>query len=342
VALLPVVLAGCPIENTIPEPPPAIVQCEGAGYTAFDVAHHAEQDERLAGASALGGLLEEAIETPVDAAAKFSEAFALYQGSADLQAKVQGRTDDRIDGRPVVGDAIDARIVAAFAAGGAATTRLEVEIAAETIDKALTEFWFLSVFHEMVQGQAAKWDEAYGYYGSGADNVLDDVQGFASLAKKRDANNGTAFEAAIFQSLVDGSCTLATRLQDDDVETIDVLNDSDMSAIIGDVDIAMRQVLAASIGHEAFEIGEIKEALAAAPDDVDLAGEARVKLVEADGFFRPLERLLRAEGDTVTADTLRAHIDGGLDDDTAAWITGFDDDDVIATLEAAFAIEVIE
>ena len=334
-------LAGCPVNNPPPPPPPAeIAQCEGAGYTAFDVSNHAEQDTRVAGQTQIKALLESA--TPADAATKFPEAQAIYASAADLQAKVQGRTDDHLDGRPNVGADIDARIVAAYAAGAAATTALEIEIAAEIIDKSMTEFFFLSVFHEMVQGQAAKWDEAYGYYGAGPDNALDGVQAFARVAKNRDGNNGTAFEAAIFQKLVEGSCVLGGKLEELGVETVDVLNDTEMSAIIDDIDVSMRQVLAASVGHEAFEIDLVKAELVLTPGDVTLQNTARVKLVELDGFLRPIERLLRAEGAAATADALRNPLNVALADTTAGWIDTYDTAVVVTTLEAAFAIDIVE
>ncbi len=336
-------LAGCPFDNDGPIPEqvdPA--QCLGTGYTAFDVANHAEQDARVGAYTEIKRLLEEVVEDPSLAAARFATAQALYQSSAELQGKVQGRTDDHIEGRPNVGADIDARISAAFSDGAAATTSLQAAVAAETIDKALVEFFFLSVFHELVQGQAAKWDEAYGYYGSGPDNALDAVQGFAAVAKKRDANNGTALEAAIFQNLVDGSCALAGKLSAQEVETIDVLNDAELSVIIEDIDVAMREVLAYSVAHEAFVIADVQGTLAATPDDVAAQEEARITLVELNAFFLPLERLMRAEGDVADADALRAPIDAALADDTAAWIDAFDAAAVIADVEAHFAIDVLE
>lgn len=352
-----VVLAGCPVENQIPPPPNGEepVQCSGTGYTAFDVANHAEQDARVGAYTEIKALLEAAVEEPELAAARFVEAQAIYTETAELAGKVEGRTDDHLDGRPNVGAEVHARIAAAFADGAGATTSLEAAIAAETIDKALTEFFFLSVYHELVQGQADKWDEAFGYFGAPADNDLTLVQGFASVANRRDLNNGTALEAAIFQGLVDGSCTLAQKLAEQGVETVDVLNDEEMRAHIDAIDVAMREVLAYSVGHEAFVIGEVQQAVAAAPDEAtaNLArDEARIALVELDGFFRPLERLMLAEGEgddgatgatgATIAGALRAEIDAGLDDDTGAWVDAFDATGVIERIETHFEIDVIE
>lgn len=337
-----IAVPGCPVNNEIPPPPAGVApQCEGAGYTAFDVANHAEQDARLGAYEQIKVLLEEAVADNSLAAARFVTAQALYRDTAELQGKVQGRTDDRLPGRPNVGAELDVRIMAAFADGAAATSPRAIAIAAESIDKALVEFLYLSVFHELVQGQAAKWDEAFGYYGSGADNGLDAVRGFAGVAKRRDADNGTALEAQIFQALVDGSCTLATRLAADEVETIDVLNEPDMSAEIDEIDGAMRAVLALSVGHEAFEIGELQAALSAAPADAAMLDDARVKLVELDAFFRPLERLLRAEGGEDEAELLRAPIDAALDDDGDAWVDSFDAAAVIAHVENVFGVDVV-
>ncbi len=336
----PIALAAC-VENVIPTEDPPVLQCEGADYTAFDVENHAQQDVRVAGFTQMKTLLEAAVETPAAAATKFEAAAAIYADAGAMSATVQGRTDDHLDNAPLVGDGIDARIDAALSAGAAATTALEAELATESIDKAMTEFFFLSVFHGLVQGQAASWDEAFGDYGAAVDNDLDGVQSIAAVAKRRDDDNGTAFEASIFQSLAEGSCVLATRLAELDTDAIDARNDPELSTIIDDIDTAMRQVLALSAGHEATEIGELQAELLATPGDVDLQGSARVKLVELDGFFRPLERLLRAEGDSVTADALRTPLAIALADTTAAWIDTFDSAAIIATLEAKFVVDVV-
>ena len=336
-------LVGCPVDN--PSPLVAPAQCEGAGYTAFDIVHHAQPDARVDAYQQIKGLLEEGVDDIALAPARFAEAQVLYQDTAELQGKVRGTTDDHLADRPNVGTEIDARIVAAFASGSAATSALSVTIAAETIDKSLVEFLFLSVFHELVLGQASAWDQAYGYYGSGADNALDAVVGFAGVAKRRDADNGTSHEARIFQSLVDGSCVLAGKLAPADgnaLDSIDVPNDEDMSAVIDDIDVAMRAVLALSVGHEAFAIEELQEALLLAPSDQALLDEARVKLVELDAFFLPLERLLRAEGAVVDADVLRGPVDAALEDTSDAWVTTFDAAAVLALVENTFGVDVIK
>ena len=332
-------LAGCPIDNDIPDPVGDPAQCSGTGYTAFDAANHAEQDARTQAHVDLMALLEEGVDDAAVRSDRFAAAQAIYASTAELQGKVEGRTDDHLDGRPNVGAEIDARIQQAFVDGGAATSTRDADIAAETVNISLIEFFFLSVFHEMVQGQAAKWDEAFGYFGSGADNALDDVRGFALVARDIDAEAGVALEARMFQGIVDGSCTLAGKLAAQDVETIDVLNDVDMKAHIDEIDAAARLVLANFAIVEATEIAEKQEDLAASPGDQALIDEARVELHELNLFFLPIERLLRAEDDAATADAVRGPIDEALADETDAWVDTFDAAAVIETLRAHFEIE---
>jgi hypothetical protein len=332
-------LAGCPVENDLPDPIVDPAQCLSSGYTAFDVANHAEQDARTQAHVDIMELLEEGVDDEAVRADRFAAASAIYASTAELQGKVEGRTDDHLQGKPNVGAEIDARIQQAFVDGGAATTTRDADIAAETVNISLIEFFFLSVFHEMVQGQAAKWDEAFGYFGSGADNSLDGVRGFALVARDIDEEAGTALEARMFQGIVDGSCTLATKLAEQDVETIDVLNDADMKAHIDEVDAAARLVLANFAIVEATEIEEKQEELEAAPGDQEIMDEMRVELHELNLFFLPLERLLRAEGDTAVADAVRGPVDEAFADDTNAWVDTFDAAGVIETLRTHFEIE---
>lgn len=327
---------GC-VDNVIPEPEGRPPQCDAAGYVAFDEANHAAQDVRLAAVAQMKELLEAAVAVPAEAAAKAAAAEDLYRNSAELQAKVIGRTDDHFAEKPAVGVEIDARILAALEAAAAATTAYEVEVQAEIVDKAFTEFFFLSILHELLAGQAVTWDEAYGYYGSGSDNDLGSLLGFAAVAKKRDDENATALEALVFQKLVDGSCVLAERLAADEVEVVDVRGDAELSKIVETIDGAMTDVLAYSVGHEAWEIDEAKES-----GDVQTAS---VKLVELDGFFRPLERLMQgAGGDSAaratsirnTVDAALAAVDGG--DDT--WLASFDTSAILLAVETERSIEV--
>lgn len=336
-ALAMATLAGGCITNDIPDEeqsgPP---QCDSPGYVAFDPAHHAAQDTRLAAVAQMKQLFEAAIANPTEASAKFSAARDLYSSSAELQVKVQGRTDDHLEARPNVGADLDARIVAAFAAGAAATTAHEVEVQAEILDKAFVEFFFLSIYHELVAGSAETWDEGYGYYGAGPDNDVNSLLGFASVAKRRDENNGTALEALIFQEIVAGSCHLAEHLAAEQVETVNVFADEELAETVETIDAAMVDVLAYSVGHEALEIAGLQ-----ATND---PATAFVKLVELDGFFRPLERLMANGGgeSAARASSIRASVDAALSAADASWLAAFDADLIVAAMETERAIDVKE
>lgn len=327
--------AGC-IDNHIPDPTGRPRQCDSASYVAFDPANHAEQDVRLDAAAQMKGLMAAALASPAEAATNFAAAADVYATSAELQAKVQGRTDDHLAEKPNVGTEIDARISAALEAGGAATAAHDIEVQAEIVDKALTEFFFLSVFHEVTAGQAVTWDEAFGYFGAGADNDLGSLRGFAAVAKKRDDENGTALEAVVFQRLVDGSCQLAERLAADEVEIVDVFADEGLASVVDSMDDAMIDVLAYSVGHEAMAIAAAKAA-----GDGD---GAAVKLVELDGFFRPLERLMQdVGGDSARrATAIRAPVDAALAADDDSWLATFDAEAILAAIEAERDIDVKE
>ena len=330
-------LGACPL-NEIPEG--TSPQCEGSAYTAFDLEHLQGPTAQIADQTQMQALLEEALGDSALAADRFAAAQALY--AQRLQAAVRSAADDRLATGTPVGSAIDERIVSALAAGAAATTEFDIELAAETIDKALTHFFFVSVLQELGQGEAEHWDRAFAYFGADAANDLDRTQAFAGVAKRRDGNNGTAFEGAIFQNLVEGSCVLATRLLSAEADSVDVGADAELSALVDEVDVAMRRVLAASVGHEAKEIAAIQLELPSSPDDSALPNTARVKLVELDGFFIPIELLLRAAGKDAVADAVRSPLDAALADQTQAWLDSFDGATMVTVLETEFAIAILE
>lgn len=319
-------------------------QCDTAEYIAFDQANHANQDLRVQAYVDMLALMNEAKENPALANEKFSAAEELYLNTASLADKVQGRTDDHLAEQPNVGADLHATLLAGFDAGKAATTSLEVNLAKQAVDKTMIDFFFLSVHHEMVQGAKKNWDEGYGYFGSGPANAEADLKGFASVAKKRDDANGTSLRATIFNGLIDGSCELAKALEAEKADKIDVTAHDALWTIIEETDLAMQKVLAFSAGHEAFEMVEIQEDLAADPANQELIDEMYVKLAELAPYFRPLERIMNEKGgeSATRASDIRAEIDAALSDGTGAWVATFDAAGVLEALEAEYSIDVVQ
>jgi hypothetical protein len=318
-------------------------QCGSASYVAFDSANHENQDLRVQAYEDMIALMNAAKEDPSQAAANFAEARDLYVNTASLQEKVQGRNDDHLEGQPNIGADMDAVILAALANGEGAANALEVNLAKQAVDKTMIEFFFLSVFHEMVLGAAEKWDEAYGYFGSGENNSEADAEGLAKVALKRDGDNGTTLKDEIFYGLVDGSCALAGALKEDgpqvDVFAVDAIKDQ-----VELTDLAMQKVLAFSVGHEAFDMVDLQAQLVVDENDQDARDSMLVKLAELEPYFIPLERLMIARGgDSQTrANTIREEIDAALSDDTEAWMDSFDADGVLSAVEAEYGIDVVK
>lgn len=319
-------------------------QCDGAEYVAFDAANHANQDLRVQAYVDMMALLDEAKADPSLASAKFTAAEDLYLNTASLADKVQGRNDDHLESPTNVGADLHATLLAGFDAGKSASTALEVSLAKQAVDKTLIEFFFLSVHHEMLLGARDKWDEAYGYFGSGPANAEADLKALASVAKKRDDGNGTQLGSTIFNGLVDGTCELARILEAEGKEEIDPREHDALWTIIEETDLAMQKVLAFSAGHEAFEMVEIQGDLAADPTNQALIDEMYVKLAELNPYFRPLERIMSDKGgdSLARAGEIRAAIDAALADDTGAWVATFDAAGVLTRLEAEYAIDVVQ
>jgi len=321
-------------------------QCSAPdGYVAFDSANHQSQDRRLAAHAEMVALMEAALATgaPVDDS-KFADALALYTDpveAAELQIKVQGRLDEHVAGQPLVGDRIDATIVAWLEAGQNATTVLEANLARQWVDKSLQEFFFLSVHHEMLLGAREKWDEAFGYYGSGASNAEDELAGLALTAFKRDGTNGTTLGADIYNGLIDGACQLDMELEEQD--SIDVTSTDLLYDTVRSIDGDLQRVLAYSAGHEAFEMAELLEA-----DPVD-TDEIFVKSAELEAFFLPLERNMLDEGgeSKARAEEIRTQLDlmPGADPEAVdltdtTWIDSVDAARILELIEEEFEIEV--
>jgi hypothetical protein len=311
--------------------------CGAVTYTPFDPMNHASQDVRVKAQADIAAKADEAIADPTKAAALFAEIEALYKGSADLQAKVQGRADDHFPGDPEaakVGAVIDGYIVAAIERGKAATTATEADVAKQVIDKGLTWFFYLSVYHELVLGARDKYDEAFGYLGTGATNDPATLYSIAKTANRRDANNGTSLEPALFQAIIDGSCALDTRLLADGVETIDWKADEAYAAKVREIDETMQKVIALSVGHELFKPVKDLE-----------AGEAKVKLFEGAMFFFAIEGSMKALGGQAEADAIqigKAFRDAmaAADSGDATWQAGFDSDFIRDRVAAAFGVTV--
>ncbi len=310
-------------------------QCTGGGYTAFDQANHANQDLRVGAYVQMVDLMNQAKADPAQAEALFTQAEDLYINTASLQAKVQGRKDDHLSSQPAVGVQLDETIMAGFASGKLATTTFEVNLAKQAVDKTMIEFFFLSVYHELQAGSRAHWDEAFGYYGSGANN--DDARGFAKLADKRDATNGTNLRAEIFNAVVDGSCELAKALDETGTDEIDNNNHPSVLVAIDAIDSRMQVALAYSVGHEAYEMDELLQG--AAGDLTEEDQEAVwIKLVELEHYFRPLERIMQAAGgeSATRAQSIRTILDQTSMSATD-WMPGFDASIIIDLLEAEFS-----
>ncbi|MBI2375600.1 MAG: hypothetical protein HYV07_16515 [Deltaproteobacteria bacterium] len=327
-----------------PEPPPVTgthAQCLGGGYVAFDAANFVPQQIRVGAVGQMVGKMKEGEASPFSAtaaAAGFEAAEALYESSADLRAKVQGRTDDHFAEKPNVGQAIDGRIMEAFAMGKTATTALSVTISRQIVEKSLIGFFYFSVYHELALGQRAKWDEGFGYYGAPVDNGEANRLGLASVATKRDATNGTSLASDVFAGFVDGSCALAKALEETGLETIDLSTRADVAAAVSAIDAKLVAVLAYSVGHEAFEMKELAEGLSAG-DPID---ELWIKLAELDPYFRAIEPGMNGRGgeSAARAERIRMAIDAAWSDPSGAALRAFPAQAVIDDLSAEFSIAV--
>lgn len=319
------------------------------GYIAFDSSNHQNQDLRLAAFHEMTALMSAAVddEGEVDTA-KFTAAKEIYTDetmSADLRTKVSGRIDEHVTGEPSQGDRLDATIIAFLEAGESAATALEAKVAKQWVDKTLQEFFFLSVHHELLAGDRAHWDEAFGYFGSQSDAAEAGLMGLASTASKRDGSNATDLLPETFNALIDGACLLETALTDEDVSELPVADVEGLEAVIEEIDGNVQKVLAYSAGHEAFEMLELIEGGAEDTDSIT------VKAAELVPFFIPLERImLDRGGDSADrAATVRAELDkmptADAQPDTAglmdtAWIQEVNPQAIIDALDAEFMIEI--
>lgn len=338
----PLALGACGGDDDPTKTPEGPRQCGTAEYVAFDAANHTSQDLRLGAFTEMTTLMAESYAgtfDPAIAAGKFTEAEGLYEDTAELRVKVQGRKDDHFAEQPTVGVQLDETIMFGLEQGKTATTALAAKLAKQKVEKTLVHFLFLSVYHELVQGQAAKWDEAYGYWGAPSDNAEAGRRGFASVATKRDADNGTNLAARVFNALVDGSCELAKALDAADVEAIDWKAVPAVKAAVDDADLRMQEVLAYSSGHEAVDMLELQTSVGTDPKAVE---DMWIKLAELDPYFRPIEAIMTGKGgeSAARAERIRARIDAAWADPSGAWMPSFEAQAIIDELEAEFGIDI--
>lgn len=311
--------------------------CGATTYTPFAAANHAAQDERVALQATIGTMAEEALADLTKAPKIFADIEGLYASTAELQAKVQGRADDHYPDdadAKTVGATIDAQILAGIALGKGAKSETDVDMAKEIIDKSLSRFFYLSVYHELVEGERGTYDEAFGYLGTGAKNDAASRLSIAAIASRRDETNGTTFEAQLFDKIIEGSCAIDKALKAASADSISWKDDASYAKVVGEIDALMLQVLAASVGHELFE----------PLSSVD-AEEAKVAFHEGAYYFFAVEKAMIAKGGDAATDAakIRAMIDAAkakLDAGDADWMTGFDSGFVRDRVTAAFGVVV--
>lgn len=217
----------------------------GAPYAPFDAANYENQFLRV-------GAYEQIVALRKGdsfSAADFDAIEALYTDTAELQGKVQGRTDDHsYTTDPAVGATLDGLITAAIAAGKADES---IAVQGQIIDKTLQRFFYLSVFHEgmkaaddanALEDMQIGWDEGFGYFGISNDGTT--TEGIAATLQKRDDEFGLSLVDTAYNGLLDGRCGLAG---DDTAAALDAL---------ASVDLAIVQGFALSVVHEMDEYAD--------------------------------------------------------------------------------------
>jgi hypothetical protein len=311
--------------------------CGATTYTAFAAANHTEQSERAALQATFAVMAEDALADVSKAPSIFAEIEGLYTTSADLRAEVQSRADQHFPDDAdalAAGKTIDAHIMDGIARGKGATSETDVDVAKEIIDKSLTRFFYLSVYHELVEAERGPYDEAFAYLGTGPRNDPSSLLSVAAVAAKRDATNGTTYGALLFDEIIEGSCALDKALKAADAESIDWKSDEDYAHDVAEIDETMEKVLAASVGHELYE-----------PLSMVDPEEAKVAFHEGAYYFFAIEKAMVAMGGTAAADAtkIRSMIDAAktkLDAGDADWLAGFDSDFVRDSVAKAFEVTI--
>ena len=244
--LLPLALAlllGCPPAGDDDDSAQA-QQC-GAPYAPFSAANYQNQIVRVDAYEQIVAIRKAAEFSAAD----FDTIEDLYVNSADLAAKVAGRTDDHsYASNEAAGVALDLLIREAIANG---KNDQEIAVQGLIIDKSLQRFFYLSVYHEVMKSQDPSltaadveigWDEAFGYFG--IDNEGLTGKGIAATVAKRDQKFGLGLQGEIFNALVDGRCAL----EEGDLGSL--------PAIIEDLDLALLRTFALSVVHEMDEYND--------------------------------------------------------------------------------------
>jgi hypothetical protein len=311
--------------------------CGASNYTAFDPQNHADADVHLTAQGALAVLIDETIQNPSNAAATFTDVEQTYQASAGLQGEVQQLGDDHFPGDPNAkgaGSRIDTAITTAIGLGKAATTATQVAIAREVIDKSLTRFFYLAVYHGLIQGSRPAYDAAYGYLGTGRTNEPAVPSSLAATARARDVSNGTDHSERLFREIIDGACALDARLSKDHTEQIDWSSDVAYSSHVQAIDGRMTEVLALSVGHEFFTPISLAD-----PED------AKIRLHAGAYFFFALEDKMRALGGQAQSDAsaIASAINNALnavESGDTSWQLTFDSDFIRDRVAAAFGVTI--
>lgn len=216
----------------------------GAPYEPFLASNYEAQLQRV---DAFEQIV--ALSDATDFSASSFAAMETLYGTADLSAKVVGRTDDHAGASTVaIGAVLDADIRAALAAGAAGD---DIHVQAQIIDKSLQRFFALSVYHEgqgaadpemAAADVAGQWDEGFGYFGLSNDGQT--AKGIAATLAKRDTEFGLSLVDTAFNGLIDGRCALVT---DDRAAALTALEVIDGAVLTG---------FAASVVHEMDEYEE--------------------------------------------------------------------------------------
>lgn len=248
IPLLSLLLVGCDAGDTDSDADSDGSLACGAPYEPFNAANYENQLLRVAAYDQIVAIRKSEGFSAED----FAEIEALYVDTAELSAKVAGRTDDHADAAVVdIGAVLHADITAAIAAGKAGDN---IAVQGQIIDKTLQRFFALSVYHEgrkaadtaeTPEGIQEGWDEGFGYFGVSNDGTA--TTGVASTLAKRDAEFGLSLVDTAFNGLVAGRCAVA----DDDREQA--------LAALEDVDRALLTGFAASVVHEMDEYADESE-----------------------------------------------------------------------------------
>lgn len=210
---------------------------------------------------------------------------SLYVETAELAAKVAGRTDDHgyAEGAEV-GKQIHGRICDAIAAGSAVADSTGKDDKnglgwyGQVLDKGLQHFFYQSVHHELVQGARAKWDEGFGYSGLDFGGDPAKASGIGKTAATRDTNCGTTYARDLHAALIQGRDQLDAALKAagkagdaDALETIP----ADLQETIDEIDRMLLEVFAISFAREYIGI--------------DAGDKPFIKVIEGRMFFHILE-----------------------------------------------------